>query len=132
MLIRKAEIKDIPAVGHIYEAIHTEEEAGRAVVGWIRGIYPTEATALQALNRGDLFVAETNGEIAGAAIINQQQVDIYTQGCRKHAAPDEEVMVLHTLVVSPSRAKQGYGKAFVKYYEEDGGVVDERIAEKDI
>ena len=118
MLIRKAEIKDIPAVAQIYEEIHTEEEAGRTIIGWIRGIYPTEATALQALKRSDLFVAETNGEIVGAAIINQQQVDVYTQGCWKHAAPDEEVMVLHTLVISPSKAKQGYGKAFVKYYEE--------------
>ena len=118
MLIRKAEIKDIPAVGQIYEEIHTEEETGRTIIGWIRGIYPTEATALQALNRGDLFVAETNGEITGAAIINQQQVDVYTQACWKYAARDEEVMVLHTLVISPLKAKQGYGKAFVKYYED--------------
>ena len=55
---RKATIDDIPRVSDIYENIHGEEEAGNLHIGWERGVYPTRATALAALNRGELFVAE--------------------------------------------------------------------------
>lgn len=68
--------KDLPEVNRIYEEIHTEEENGTVSIGWIRGIYPTAATAEQALHKGDLFVEDDSG-IVGAAIINQQQVDSY-------------------------------------------------------
>ena len=35
---RKAAASDIDAVTAIYDAIHTEEEAGRTTTGWKRGI----------------------------------------------------------------------------------------------
>ena len=31
---------------------------------------------------------------------------------------DEDVMVLHTLVISPKAARRGYGSAFVSFYEQ--------------
>ena len=71
IMIRKATAFDIPAVAGIYDAIHTEEEQGRTVIGWIRGVYPTRKTAETALENGDLFVEEDEGRIVGAAIINQ-------------------------------------------------------------
>ena len=118
MSIRKATRADIPAIAAIYDEIHTAEEAGLATIGWARGVYPTEETARAALARGDLFVAEANGRIVGAAIINQIQVDAYAGAAWQHDAPDDEVMVLHTLVISPQEAGKGYGKAFVAFYEE--------------
>jgi len=77
MQFRKATSADIPSIAEIYEEIHTEEDAGRVTIGWERGVYPTKATAEAALNRGDLFVTLADDEIVGAAIINQQQVDVY-------------------------------------------------------
>lgn len=109
--------KDISRVSQIYEDIHTAEETGSLRTCWIRGIYPTEDTALKALERGDLFVGEDNGEIFGAAIINKQQVDIYEKGKWQYTATDDKVMVLHTLVISPKIKKNGYGTAFVNFYE---------------
>ena len=44
-MIRIANENDIPGVAEIYDHILTEEEAGRAHIGWVRGIYPTEDTA---------------------------------------------------------------------------------------
>ena len=63
--IRKATQADIPAVTAIYDHILTEEEAGRATVGWIRGVYPTRQTAQDALDAGDLPVLG-GGDGAGA------------------------------------------------------------------
>ena len=117
-MIRKAVQADIPAVAAIYDKLHTEEEAGRVTIGWIRGVYPTEDTAWQALSRGDLFVQEDSGRIVGAAIINQTQVDAYYGGPWLYEAKDSEVMVLHTLVIDPDAAGRGFGKQFVAFYED--------------
>lgn len=117
-MIRKAAQSDLSAVAAIYEKLHTEEEAGHITIGWIRGVYPTEDTARQALRRGDLFVQEDRGRLVGAAILNQIQVDAYYGGPWQYEAEDSEVMVLHTLVIDPDAAGKGYGKQFVAFYED--------------
>ncbi len=117
-MIRKALEADIPAVVSIYDKIHTEEENGRATIGWIRGVYPTEDTARTALDRDDLFVLEDGGRIVGAAIINKTQVDAYEGGQWQYEAEAAEVMVLHTLVIDPDTAGRGFGKQFVAFYED--------------
>lgn len=118
MTIRKASAADLLPVAAIYEEIHAAEEAGQATVGWQRGVYPTAQTARDALGRGDLFVQEDAGRIVGAAIINQHQCEGYESAAWRHPARDSEVMVLHTLVISPSAAGRGCGRAFVQFYEE--------------
>lgn len=47
----KATEKDIGAVTRIYDAIHSAEENGDAVIGWIRGVYPVRQTAADAAAR---------------------------------------------------------------------------------
>ena len=118
MLYRKAEEKDIPAIAQIYSDIHTQEESGAVTIGWNRAIYPTEQTAHTALQRGDLFVQETDGRVTGAAIINRIQVESYFDAHWQYQAPEDKVMVLHTLVISPSAARKGLGKDFVAFYEQ--------------
>lgn len=118
MTIRKATPADAEAVAAIYSDIHTEEESGRAVIGWARSIYPTLQTALSAIERDDLFVMEMDGQIVGAAVINQQQVDVYENARWQASASPEQVMVLHTLVISPAVAQKGLGTRFVEFYEQ--------------
>ncbi len=115
--IRKAEAKDIDAIADIYAAIHTAEEQGLVTIGWQRGVYPEKETALEALKRDDLFVAEKDGNIVGSAILNQQQVDVYADGNWEYKVPDNKVMVMHTLVIDPKVQKSGLGRAFVEFYE---------------
>ena len=116
--IRKATAADLDAVALIYSHIHTEEEQGRAVIGWQRGIYPERETAEKALERDDLFVEKWDGIVVGTAIINQQQVDVYAGAPWKYEAPDDHVMVLHTLVIDPQTSARGLGRAFVAFYEQ--------------
>ena len=114
---RKAAASDINAVTAIYDAIIAEEEAGRAVTGWKRGVYPVRATAEAALGRGDLYVAEVDRKIAASAILNQIQVDVYAGAPWEFEAPDEEIFVMHTLVVDPAAGRRGLGRAFETFYE---------------
>ncbi len=117
--IRKAVQADIPRVAAIYDHILTEEEQGRAAIGWIRGVYPTERTARDALEADTLFVLERDGVIAAAAKIDRNQVPEYADAPWRYPdAPDDQVMVLHTLVVDPAFAGKGCGKRFVAFYEE--------------
>lgn len=118
-MIRKAKQADLPAVAAIYDAIHAQEDAGKVCIGWRTGIYPVEATARAALARNDLFVYEAeDGKILATAIINRTQVDSYAKGRWQYPAPEDEVMVLHTLVVHPAAAGRGVGRAFVAFYEQ--------------
>lgn len=117
-MIRKATSADLPAVAALYEHIHEAEQAGRMTIGWFPGVYPVPATAEAALARGDLFVDEEDGVLRAAGIVNQVQVDVYADGRWTIPAADEQVMVLHTLVVEPSIARGGIGRAFVAFYED--------------
>lgn len=118
MEIRKARLEDIDQICLIYSRIHDEEEAGTAVIGWDRQIYPKRETALAALERGDFFVMIDDGRVVASAVINQIQVQEYADCKWGFEAEDEEIMVLHTLTVDPLCAGHGYGKAFVAFYEE--------------
>ena len=117
-MIRRATEADIPFIAGIYDRIHDAEAAGRLTTGWLRGVYPTEATARAALEAGDLFVLEDGGQIAAAARINRIQVPDYALVDWKYPARDDQVMVLHTLTVVPFLAGRGYGRQFIAFYEE--------------
>lgn len=117
--IRKGRKEDLEEVFAIYDDILSREEAGEASAGWVRGIYPTESTAEEALAAGELFVMTEDGAVVAAARINQCQAPEY-----KYAAwdaPDAlpgRIMVLHTLTVKPSCAGRGFGGEFIRFYEE--------------
>jgi GNAT superfamily N-acetyltransferase len=116
--IRPAAAADLPAVAAVYDEIHAAEEAGTLTTGWLRGVYPTAATAAAALHRGELYVLEAEGAVRGAAVINQTQVDVYAGAPWTRDAPDEAVCVLHTLVIAPSAGRRGLGRRFVAFYED--------------
>ena len=118
-MIRKATRRDIPGIAAIYTHIHDREARGESTTGWLQGIYPTEETALTALAAGDLFVMEEDGELLAAARINRIQVPVYADvPWRYPDVPEEQVMVLHTLVVEPACSGKGCGTAFVAFYED--------------
>ena len=88
-------MQDLAAIAEIFEHTHTCEERGETHIGWIRGIYPTEQTAREAIATGDQFVMEDGGAVVAAARINQVQVDCYAAAQWDYDAPEPQVMVLH-------------------------------------
>lgn len=118
MFIRRANDADIPAIEAIYDAIHSREEAGLTATGWVRGVYPTAATAREAVKKGSLYVLEEDGgKISASARLDRQQLPEYAQAAWAHQVPESEVLVMHTLVVAPERAGRGLGRSFVEFYE---------------
>ena len=94
LTFRKAAASDLDAVTAIYDRLHAQEDAGRVTIGWVTGVYPIRFDAEQALARGDLYVCESEGRVAASGILNQRQVDVYTEGRWAYAAEDRDVFVL--------------------------------------
>ena len=129
MEIRKAKESDIEAIMSVYESIHDGIEEGEIHTGWVRGTYPTEDTIKEALKRDDLFVID-DGKVVATAIINQIQADDYKKINWKYVAPDDKVMVLHTLAVDSNEHGKGYGRALVAFFEEyakEKGILELRM-----
>ena len=118
ILIRKARETDLPQAAAIYDRILDRQERGLTYVGWLRGVYPTLATAQAAFQADEFFVLEDGGIVMASARINREQVDAYVQMDWAYPAPPDRVMVMHTLTVDPDRGGQGYGRAFVAFYED--------------
>ena len=116
--IRKAESRDIPHVARIYRELTEGEESARRVTGWIAGVYPTESTARAALEADELYVLEEDGEVLSAMRINRVQDPAYAQASWHFPAPDGQVLVMHTLVVSPRGKGRGYGARMEAYFEQ--------------
>ncbi len=117
-MIRPAQPQDIDGVVKIYDAILLEQEQGQRTVGWQRGVYPTRKTATRAMEAGDLYVMEIDGQTVASCRINQHQEDSYSGLQWQHPAPDDRVMVLHTLTVAPWAEGKGHARAFVDFYEQ--------------
>ena len=56
--IRKALASNLDAVAAIYDRVHDAQDSGQLTTGWIRGVYPTRATAQAALDRAFLAYYE--------------------------------------------------------------------------
>lgn len=117
-IIKKARACDISGIAAIYDRIHDLEESGLLTTGWVRSVYPTEKTAMQALDAGDLFVMLQDETVLAAARINHEQVPEYKNAAWKYqGVPESSVMVLHMLTVDPRFSGRGLGSEFVRFYE---------------
>lgn len=74
---RKATVGDLNRIAGIYSNILDLEEAGKATIGWVRDVYPTQDNALEGIDAGEMFVLEDESTIVAAARINQKQVPEY-------------------------------------------------------
>ena len=118
LIFRKADIGDLYQIEGIYSRNLDEEEAGRISTGWTRNIYPTEETAKEAIDAGEMFVLEEKGRIVTCGRINKEQEDAYYVTDWRYPAPDEKIMVLHTFMTDPPYTGRGYGLRFVRCYED--------------
>ena len=127
LTIRKAEFGDEHQISEIYEKIHTEEEQGRASIGWQRGVYPTIKTAELGIEKGEMFVAEDeNGRIVAAARLNDVQCPQYAEAVWTYFVPEDEVFVMHTLVVDPEVQGNSVGRQMLDFYENYAGSIGRR------
>ena len=113
-MIRKATAADIDRCAEIYEAHLTNEANGKNWSNWRLGLYPVRATAENALAHDWLWVGEDEKGIFGCVILNQNQAEEYKKMDWHWEAADDEVLVIHTLVIDPNRRGEGKASEFLK------------------
>ena len=113
-MIRKATIADLDQVEQCFVERLTHEQAHTAYTSWKLGVYPTRATAEQALSDGQLYVMEQDGDLCAGMIASPNQPDKFLSIPWKYPAQPEEVFVLHLLCVRPTWARRGVGQALVQ------------------
>ena len=119
-MFRLATRADLPQIEKIYDEILAQDEGRPAsYTNWQRGKYPTVAHARAALEAGTLYVAEEDGDVYGCVNLNGEQLPEYSRLAWSVPAEPEEVMVIHTLCISPRWAGRGKARAFVAFCEEE-------------
>lgn len=86
-------------------------------MGWVRGVYPTRQTALDAIQAGDMFVAEENGRPGGH---RQDQPGAGPRVRRGRLDPGRPPGTGHGTPHpggGPPGQGRGYGSRFVAFYE---------------
>lgn len=84
-----------------YSRIHEDLSQTINYPRWPRGIYPTEESAQEAMDKKELYVLKENQIIIGSVILNHDQDLGYENVDWQVAAKEDEVMVVHTLAIDP-------------------------------
>ena len=114
-VIEKGTIKDINELEALYDELNDYLISGTNYPGWAKGIYPIRETAAIGIRNMNLFVLKVNAEIAGSIILNHEPEAAYSQATWGIEADYNDIIVIHTLVVSPKYMKHGVGKRLMDF-----------------
>lgn len=114
-MIRKAAFDDIELIEDTYNEHFKYENEHGAFTVFKKGIYPTGKYAEKAVSAGTLYVYEGNGNIAGSIIVDKIQPAEYSEIIWEQPFTNDEVMVIHLLLVRPSMTGKGIASTLVRY-----------------
>lgn len=117
-MIRKAILKDVNSIEDTYNEHFQYELNHTAFTVFKKGAYPTKDDAERAIYAGALFVYEENGTIVGSIIIDKVQPIEYATIPWKEKLSEDEVMVIHLLMVRPSMSGKGIASSLIKFATE--------------
>lgn len=114
-MIRKAVYADLDGIEECYREHFAHEEAHGAYTVFKEGIYPTRKDAEKALRDDNLYVYTEDDAVLGSIIVNGMQPDEYKKIDWAVKASEEQVRVIHLLMVRPCAAGKGVGSALVNF-----------------
>ena len=115
MVIREASKFDIDAVEQGYIELLTYEKKYGSNSNWVLGLYPTRAVAEKSCLERTLYVLLEDDEVCASMILNQFQPEEYKKIEWIYPANSQEVLVIHTLCITPARSRKGFGKEMVNF-----------------
>ncbi len=109
---------DLYEVSKIYEEASTYFEDKENFPCWFKDIYPIKDTAEKAINNKELYIIKENGSIIGSVILNHVQSVSYKNIDWKNNFSNNEILVIHTLCISPSVFGKGIATKLINFTEE--------------
>lgn len=113
--IETGTLSDIDDLEKLYNDINDYLQIKINYAGWRKGIYPVRETAEAGIEEANLFILRVEGKIAGSIILNHKQEEAYNEVVWGIEADDNQVIVIHTLVVHPEFMKQGISKKLMSF-----------------
>ena len=114
-MIRKARPGDLSAIEAAYDEHFQYEEQHEAYTVFRKGVYPTKSDAEKAILSDEMYIYEENDVLAGSMIANRLQPVEYAGIPWKDGLAENEVMVIHLLMVRPGMSGKGIATALLKY-----------------
>lgn len=111
---RQATSFDLPDLRRLYDEIIDAMDGATSHAQWQRGGYPTDSFLQTKSALGELWVAEKDSRMVAAMVLNSECNPGYAQVDWQISCDPDEVLIIHTLGVSPGVQGQGVGKAMVQ------------------
>lgn len=83
-------------------------------VGWIKGVYPSDAMLRSALERGELYASFEGGELAACVILNSSCNEDYNGVPWRLPYGMEDTLVPHAFAVRPDLQGRGIGRQLLE------------------
>lgn len=114
-MIRLAALGDVQGITQTYRDLFAHEAVHGSTTNWREGVYPSEHVPQTKIPTGTMYVLEEDGAICGSMVLNHIQPAEYRDIDWLYPAADDEVLVIHTLCISPRFAGRGYGRQMVRF-----------------
>jgi len=101
MNIRPADISEYDRVRLFYYSLIDEMAKLPYGAGWIKDVYPSRDMIKACIDAGEYYIAEENGSICGAMVVNHSFNEGYREFEWPTKAEDDEITVIHALGVHP-------------------------------
>ena len=116
--IGRADENDVGEMEALYDELNDFLAASVNYPGWRKGLYPTRDTAAKGIAQRSLFVLRKQGLIEGSIILDHQPEAAYSQVRWGVDCGYDEIFVVRTLAVRPSRMRRGVSGKLMDFARE--------------
>ena len=115
MEFRVAKKQEFDSVRDLYWTLIDETSHLPSFPHWKKGEHPSDEWLMDSLIKSQLFVLEENEKILASVILNNEANESYQRVNWSREVPDEKILIIHVLAVSPKHAGKGLGTKMMQY-----------------
>lgn len=114
MDLRRAETAELEKVCGFYFNLIDKMQDKSTVIGWKKGIYPSDGYLSESIEKGELFVLDGGEDYLACVILNSLWNEGYEGLAWSIECTADEVLVPHALGVNPAVQGTGIGRRVVR------------------
>ena len=84
-------------------------------IGWKKGVYPSDDSLTESLEKGELYSLREEGQLLGAVILNSHFNEGYKGLPWSRELSADDILIPHALAVTSERQNQGIGRKLMDH-----------------